>query len=363
MSVRVKFIDSRTTTSYSTTHNLNINGVDDPNFVVDRLVLRLSATYSAYTSGSFIASGTGFGSGLASLYWRKTNNLAINNVTWRALDLFQKRQRKPAAINYDVFTTQTPTTGGAFNFDLPIPMKRKNGARPADYCVPLSEIGQLQVSLPADPITGTFTNLTMTLIAIGHDAKQGEYVAGAHWRLDELTGESGNNVTIDAGGNKVLDLFNYTIDPASSPISGDTQPRVELDGREVVNFRDFNCSDTPWLWGLLEASDDYADYRLITGNVNSLIGDLLPAPFLSKISAAEQVRTIRLDFGARLSDSTEDRFVMTTLYPSQSPAVLAQRVPGAGGVSAADMAAIAQKPGVSGPAASGSAFLPATIKV
>lgn len=361
MAVRVKFIDSRTTSSYSTTHNLNINGVDDPNFVVDRLVLRLSAVYSAWTSGTFTAAG--FGSGLCSLYWRKTNNLAINNVTWRAIDLWQKRQRKPAAISYDVFTTQTPTTGATFNFDLPIPMKRKLGARPADFCVPLSEIGQMQVSLPADPITGTFTNLTMTLIAIGHDAKPGEYVAGSHWRLDELTGETGNNVTLDAGGNKVLDLFDYTIDPSGSPISDNTNPRVELDGREVVNFRDFNCSDTPWLWGLLEAADDYSDFRLVTGNVNTLVGDLLPAPFLAKISAAEQVRTIRLDFGARLTTATDDRFVLTTLYPSQSPAVLAQRVPGAGGISAEDMAAIAQKPGVSGPAASGSAFLPATIKV
>lgn len=363
MSVRAKFIDQKSATAWATTHILNINGVDDPGFVVDRLILRVSPVISAYTSGSYDYSN--LGGGLVTSYWRKTNNVMINNASFRALDILQLKNRRPAAIQYDVLTTQTPTAADTNYFDFPIHFRREQSARPADGCVSLSEIGQFQVTLPAAPLSATTTSIELTLIALGHDAKPGEYVAGVHWRFDELTGDTGNYVHVDCYGNKVSSLWNYSIDHTggNSPIGGDTNPRVQIDGKEVVNFRGFTCADTPWLWNQIAGDADYADYMVLAGSTNGLVGDLLPSPFLAKIGDYPQARTISIDFGARLATPSDDRFCLSTLYPSQDPSSLAQRVPGAAGIPGETMAEIAQRKGASGGSAlSSSPFLPVTVK-
>ena len=366
MARRARFIDSTSLAALGTTGILNVNGIADPNFICDALVLRNQITLGGVPSGALDSDDVG--TTRIEALWRKLNTPFLNNVTYRTLDLWCKRQRLPSCHDYDVLTSQT-AAAATHSFDFVIPLRKPRAKRPDDYCVTLDEIGQFSVQIPSAlaPVTAgmTFAGWQIDVYAIGRDAKPGEYVAGVLTRVDELTGDSGNDVDLRCYGHKVRDLFGFSIDAASSPISGNTNPRVEFDGREIVNLRGFNGSQTPYVWSDLASADDYSDFVSASGYDNTLVEDLAPAAFLDKISEAEAVRVAHVSYGARLVTATDQRYCLETLYPSQSPAKLAQRVPGAGSVPPATMAEIAVTPGANGGQANAvqTSYLPAKIKV
>jgi hypothetical protein len=366
MARRARFIDSTTLQALGSTGILNVQGISDPRFIVDALVVRNTITLAGAPAGTLGEADVG--TTRIEALWKKLNTPFLNNVTFRTLDLWCKRQRLPSAHDYDVLADQT-AAATAHSFDFVIPLRKSRAKRPDDYCVALDEIGQFAVQIPGtlSPVTGgmTLTSWGIEIYAIGRDAKAGEYTAGVLTRVDELTGDTGNDVDLRCYGHKVRDLFGYSVDPAASAISGNTNPRVEFDGREIVNLRGFNGSQTPYLWSDLTGADDYADFVVGGAYDNDLIEDLAPAAFLDKISEADQVRVAHVSYGARLTTPTDQRYCLETLYPSQSPAQLAQRVPGAGGVPAATMAEIAVTPSASGGRANvtQTAYFPAKIKV
>lgn len=366
MARRARFIDSTSLAALGTSGILNVNGIADPNFICDALVIRNTVTLAGSPSGSLTSAD--IGTTRIEAIWRKLNIPFLNNVQYRTLDLWAKRQRLPSAHDYDVLTAQV-AAAGAHSFDFIVPFKKDRAAKPSDYCVALDEVGQISVQIPAAlaPVTAgmTFTSWLVEVFAIGRDAKPGEYVAGVLTRVDELTGDSGNDVDLRCYGHKVRDLFGYTIDASGSPISGNTNQRVEFDGREIVNARGLNGSQLPYVWGDLTGADDYSDFVSASGYDNTLVEDLAPASYLDKITEAEAVRVAHVSYGARLTTPSDQRYCLETLYPAQTPSKLTQRVPGAGGVDAQQMAAIAQAPGLNGGPANtlNTSYLPAKIKV
>ena len=368
MARRSRFIDSKTAQSLGQSLILNTNGVQDPRFAVDALYIRNSITYTGTPSGDLGADDVGQ-TRIEALY-DSLNVPFLNNSTYQTLDLWAARHWHPAQSTFNVLTTQTAAGAGTFNFDFICPVKRQQGKRPADYCVALSEFGQVTVQLPAalQPTGGTFASWTVEIYAIGQDVPSGEFIAGALQRVDELTGESGNVVDLRCYGHKVADLFGFSADSGSSDISGNTSPRVEFDGREVVNFRGLNGSQTSWAWGDLRSADSYDNFVSVVAGVpgyqNALVEDLVPAGYLQKIGGMESVNTAQVFYNSRLASTSDQRYALTTLYPSQSPAQLAQRVPGGAAAGADAIEAIASTPAASGGVSAGardSAYLPKVV--
>jgi hypothetical protein len=365
MARRSRFIDSAQITTLGSTAILNVNGIADPKFVVDAILLKNTITLGGVAAGNLDASDVGLTR--IELLWRKLNTPFLNNVTYQTLDLFQKRQRLPSAQAFDVLAPQV-AAAGSHSFDFIIPLRRPRAKRPDDYCVAMDEIGQFTVQIPgalAPVIAGmSFTSWTVSAYAIGRDSKSGEFVAGVLTRVDELTGDGGNDVDLRCYGHKVRDLCGYTVDTASSPISGNTNQRVEFDGREVVNLRGLDGSQTPYAWADFTGADDYSDFVTAAGYTNTLVEDLAPAAYLDKIAEAESVRVAHVSYGSRLATPTDQRYILETIYPANSPSKLAQRVPGMGQVPPAALAEIAQTPGASGGQANTleTAYLPSKLK-
>jgi len=364
MARRSRFIDSKSTTSLGASVILNTNGVLDPRFAVSSLLIKNTITLGATASGDLSAGDVGL-TRIEAL-WESLNTPFLNNVTYQTLDLWSSRHWHPATQEFDVLADQAATGGGSFSFDFIVPVKRQNAARPADYCVALSEFGQITVQIPSALTAGDFTSWQVDVYAIGDDVKPGEYIAGSLQRVDELTGESGNVVDLRCYGHKVADLFGYTSN-SGSPISGNTSPRVEFDGREIVNFRGLSSAQLPYAWGDFKSVDAFSafvDKTSSNGYSNTLLEDLVPAGYLQKISHMESVSTCQVFYNARISDTSHQRYALTTLYPSQAPAQLAQRVPGGSAAGADAVEAISTTPAANGGAAGGgmdSAYLPKVV--
>lgn len=366
MARRSRFIDSKTAQSLGLSLILNTNGVQDPRFAVDALYIRNKVTLTGAGSGDFTADDIG-STRIEALY-DSLNVPFLNNITYKSLDLWAARHWHPAQQTYNVLEDQT-ASAATHSFDFIVPVKRQQGARPADYCVALNEFGQITVQIPAAlaPVTGgfTFSGWTVEVYALGQDVPGGEFIAGALQRVDELTGESGNVVDLRCYGHKVADLFGYTNDPTSTnTIDNNTSPRVEFDGREVVNFRGLNGANTAWAWGDLRSADAYENFVKASGYQNVLIEDLVPAGYLQKIGSMESVSTAQVFYNSRISTPTNQRYCLTTLYPSQAPAQLAQRVPGGAAAGADAIEAIAETPAASGGVSAGapdSAYLPKVV--
>lgn len=364
MARRVLFIDSKTISALGGSAILNADGINNPSFIVEALLVRNGITLSGTPAGTLGA--TDVGSAQIQAFWKKTSQLWLNALSFRSLDLYCKRKRLPSAQAFDVLADQTAAEQ-THQFDFLVPVKQPRAARPADFEQALSEIGQIQVSCPAAlaPVTAgmTFGGWTTEIYAIGRDAKPGEYSAGAQVRVDEVAGVTGLSVDVRAHGYKVKDLFGFTVDTSGSPISGNTGPSVYFDGRQTVDFRTLNAQLTPYAWGDLTSADDYSDFTSAGVYQNALVEDLAPASWLNKISRDEPVNVIRINYSAH-AVGTDQRYVLETLYPSQAPAVLKQRVPGAESIPTDTMAKIATQPGANGGRSTvADAYAPARVKV
>ena len=364
MARRSRFIDSKSTTSLGSSLILNTNGVMDPRFAVGALLIKNTVVVDASsTAGNMGAIDVGT-TRIESL-WESLNTPFLNNVTYQTLDLWSARHWHPATTAFSVLADQA-NGGGAtatFSFDFIVPVKRQESARPADYCVALSEFGQITVQTPAALTVGGFTSWNTSVYAIGDDTKPGEYIAGSLQRVDELTGDSGNVVDLRCYGHKVADLFGYCANP-TAPISGNTSARVEFDGREVVNFRGLDGSQLPYAWGNFKSADSYANFVTAAGYSNTIVEDLVPSAYLQKISHMASVSTAQIFYNSRITSTSDQRYSLTTLYPSQGAAQLAQRIPGGSAAGAAAIEAIASTPGATGGGAGGgsdAAYLPKIV--
>lgn len=344
---------------------LNTNPQNKPGFVVDYLIVRNKITWTGGTPSGTLGVAT-LGGTRFDLDWNKTGQKAINNVTWPALDLFAARARRPSVRAFDVLTDQAVAASGSFHFDQIIPMRRQLGFKPGDYCVQLDEIGQLEITTPdLSSVAGTGTGFswTSTLFAVGYDGKPGEYKAGVHWRLDERTGDTGLTVEINTGSRPLRQLFGYSADTSTSPISGETSPTIQLDAEVKQQWIGANAAELSYLQGNLLDSDDYSAFVVAAGYSNVLVADYLPADLDQKISDLPSPKIVTIEFAARMVDPTDARYVIETLYPSQSPAGLAARIPGVAKLSAGEIRASLVRPGIADADPALAAILPATMTI
>lgn len=365
MSDRVKFIGQASSTSLGADLVINANGIDDPKFLVKALRIRHEITLSAITSGDL--DETNVGTALHQWIWRKTNRPFLNNISARAIDIWAKAQQLPAVTAYDVLTDQVAAITNPHIFDFIVPLERKQAARPQDFCVALDEIGTLTVQLPATLANltgGTLSNWTVRVYAIGVDMPAGIYKAGSLVRIDELTSGSGNDVELKCYGNRVRSLNEYTIDTSGSPITGEDQPRIEFDGVQKYDYRNLNGGDAALYagqgWGAGLAYTSYVQAGATPQQVT------LNAPWIrpsveQKIADMPQVNTLQMRYSSRLSDTTEARYILETVYPDSTGAMLRERVPGAENV--ADPNEITFRPGAAGSAEGASANLKAFLPV
>lgn len=262
--------------------------------------------------------------------WRMKTAKMLNNVRWSTLDLAMARVRLPGRQAYDVLTDQAISLAGTYYFRQIVWMRRQNIAVPEDGVVSLSDVGNLQITTPdLSSVVGAATGFAWQtyLTAVGYDPKPGRFRAGCLWTLTETGSDSGTSQKVSIGGAPLRDFFGYSLDPSTSPVSGDTQPKISLDNTPKALWSNYNSADLNWLNAMLRSADDYSDYVNATGVLNTLVEDLLPAPDKCKTSDLPIVGNLAIDYSARTTTPTNIVYVAETLLPSQSAAALVQRLP------------------------------------
>ena len=384
MANRLYHIDTQASTALGVAQVLNTNGVNNARFRVRNLHIRFALDVGSAGGGTAIGAGD-IGATRIELLWRKTNRPFLNNVEARGLDFYCQREHQPAVgcLAYNTLVNQTiPVAANQTAiFDFKIPVEKLQAADGADYAQMLDEIGQLTIQLPAVLSAGTVTlnTWTTTFFAEGEDY-EGAYFAGAQTRIDSLASSAGTTYEALCYGNKLRQIYSYSTNPGTPAVpltaqTGETSPRVLFDGREVYNYRNLNGGDLAYY-----ASNGWSQ----AGNFNAFYltstPPLLPqqsvicAPYVQldptkSIVSMDTVNVAQLTWAARSSATVAQdiTFVVETIYPDNSGAALAQRVPGAAFMSAADVSALVSRPGPTGSAASApiqdKAFLPAKVQM
>lgn len=361
---RAQRLDSKSGTAITgNSFDLNANPSNHKGFLVEFLLVEHKISWSGGSpSGTLGATNVGS----TRHDWDWTNNRKmLNNVTGRTLDLWAKRQRLPGCQAYDVLANQAINASGDYLFRHLLPMVRHLDAVPDDGVVALSDIGRLAVTTPdLTAVAGTGTGFTWqtTVYAIGYDGKPGEFRAGTLFQLAEIGSDTSTSQTLNAGGDILRDLFAFSKDTASSPVSGDTAPQLLLDNTPTQLWNNFTSADLCWLQGALYSADDYSDYVTVAGVLNTLIENLVPYVPGRKISQLPNVRTITINYTARTATATNIVYVLETLYPSQGGAALAARLPaGFSDYTADQLRAAVKRPGIAEVDPALAAYLPAVV--
>lgn len=379
MANRLYHIDTQASTALGVAQVLNTNGVNNARFRVRNLHLRFALNVTGGGVGGPLGAAD-IGTTRIELLWRKTNRPFLNNIEARALDFYIQREHQPSigCLGFNTLVNQVVGAAAVTQcvFDFKIPMEKIQAADGADYAQMLDEIGQLTIQLPAQftggAATAALNTWTTTLFAEGEDW-EGSYFAGSQCRVDGLASSAGNTYEALCYGNKLRQIFSYSNNTAASAQTGETSPRVLFDGREVYNYRNLNGGDLPYY-----ASNGWSQQA----NFNLFYQPAVPpalaqqsiicAPYVQldptlSIVAMDTVNVAQLTWAARASVTVAQdiTFVVETIYPDGSGAALAQRVPGAAFMNAADVSALVSRPGPNGDSSSApiqsKAFLPAKV--
>tara|TARA_R110000822_G_scaffold87563_5_gene203690 strand:+ start:179 stop:1330 length:1152 start_codon:yes stop_codon:yes gene_type:complete len=383
MANRLYHIDTQASTALGVAQVLNTNGVNNARFRVRNLHLRFALNVTGGGAPTTIGA-VDAGTTRIELLWRKTNRPFLNNIEARALDFYIQREHQPSVgcIGYNTLTPQNVAAGIATQcvFDFKIPIEKIQAADGADYAQMLDEIGQCTVQLPAalggaNPVAlGTWTT---TLFAEGEDY-EGAYFAGAQTRVDGLASSAGNTYEALCYGNKLRQIYSYSNNtaaaPAGSPQTGETSPRVLFDGREVYNYRNLNGGDLPYYASNGWSQSGIYNQFYLPSAVGLPQQSIICAPYVQldptlSIIAMDTVNVAQLTWAARASILVAQQitFVVETIYPDGAGAALAQRIPGAAFMNAADISALVSRPGPTGDSSDApiqdKAFLPAKVQM
>ena len=378
MANRLYHIDTQASTALGVAQVLNTNGVNNARFRVRNLHVRFTLDVAGVAGGNIGAAD--IGTTRLEMLWRKTNRPFLNNIEARGLDFYCQREHQPAVgcLGYNTLVNQ-PIPGATANqtavFDFKIPIEKIQAADGADYAQMLDEIGQLTIQLPAQLSGGavTLNTWTTTFFAEGEDY-EGAYFAGAQTRVDSLASSAGTTYEALCYGNKLRQIYSYSNNTGADPQTGETSPRVLFDGREVYNYRNLNGGDLAYYAsnGYSQAGQYNLFYQTATPP-NLPQQSIICAPYVQldptkSIVSMDTVNVAQLTWAARVATPANTiSFVVETIYPDNSGAALAQRVPGAAFMSAADVSALVSRPGPTGSAASApiqdKAFLPAKVQM
>ena len=380
MANRVYHIGTQSSTSLGVTQVLNTNGISNSRMRVRELHIRFDLDVTGVAGGAIGEADVG--TTRIELLWQKTNRPWLNNLEARGLDLYCAREHDPSggSLSYSVLTDQTTSAATAneqITFDFAIPVSKIQAKNGEDFAQMLDEIGQLTIQLPTQFTGGAAVNTlntwTTTFYALGEDYASA-YWAGSQCRVDSLASSSGATYEALCYGNKLRQIFSYSTDTTNDPQTEEQSPRVLLDGREVYNYRNLSGGDLAYYSSNgFAANRQYSEYYQLAASGNSTAQSLLCAAYCEidprkSIVDMSTVNVAQLTWSSRMTDPASNcTFVVETVYPSNSGAALAQRVPGSAYMTAGDVADVVSRPGPTGSAASApiqdKAFLPAKISV
>lgn len=340
------------------TANLLQQGGQAYNVLVSFIVLRVIVTLSGGAPSGDLTDT--LKSGQIDWQWKNIGNPWLNNLRMSSVDLWAKSRRLPSAHDYDVLAGQTVSGTGTFYVDFRLPVERPNCRYDETFLTPLSEFGEAQVTLPdLSGLSATTATAVVRAYAVGYRCPPGSFRIAPLVRVDELSPGSGNTIQYPLGKRRLIDLWHYSIDPASSPISEDTNPRLQLDNEQVTYLQNGNAAETPYLYSHLESADDYSDFVTVSGYDNTLRGILYPQGQKWSISDKPRVGLATIDFSARLTTPSDERIVSETVYPA-SPGSMVNRLPPGSVNDQGEMDAVVQSVAPGAPAEL-RAFLPATV--
>ena len=340
--LRQHFIDQKQAQA-GTQAILNSNGMRDFSFRVHHLALKINATISGAGLGGTVGAAD-LGTATVELRSATTNKRILNNVRLTTLDLWAKGKYQGNAFAYDALADQTVSPGGSsLDFIFRVPFYRPKSASPADFVQSLADVGQLTVNWPAtlSGVTGSPSSIVFTasLIAVGVDGSPGEKYLGAQPLVEELSLETGNDVYVRAHGCPIEDLFEYSLDTAATPIEDEDQPRVEFDGREVINMRGCSLRDAATVLAPDDGISTFANR-----NAQDLVGYLAPAGRLP-LTCKPAVDTCHIQYASRAGTVTNIRHVLETIQTNDNAF---NRVPNPAAVAQGDVAAVVTRAGTNG---------------
>lgn len=341
--LRQHFIDQKQAAAGSQAI-LNSNGMRDFSFRVHHLAIKIALTIVGTGLGGNVGAAD-LGQTTVELRSATTNKRILNNVKLATLDLWAKSKYQGNATAYDALADQSVPSaiGGTLTFLFRVPFYRPRSSSPFDFVQTLADIGQLTINWPSSlsGVTGVVTSATFTasLIAVGVDAAPGEKFLGAQPLVEELSLETGNDVYVRAHGSPIEELFEFSLDPAATPISDEDQPRVEFDGREVINMRGASLRDAA---SIIAPDDGISSFA--TRNAQDLVGYLVPAGRLP-LTCKPAVDTAHVQYASRAATTTNIRHVLETIQTNDNAF---NRVPNPAAVQQGDVASVVARAGTSG---------------
>ncbi len=363
---RFLFIDSRSATN-SVPVLLNQNPPRDNNFLVRKMVMKVTANVTNGGGAPIAPTFDDFGANSKiEAFWQSTGNVWLNNLSFAGLDIWAQRQHSVLdAYQGYAISGQSVAAGATSNLEyiFDIPCYRPNAYRGEDFMVSLAEIGQFTITADFSGIANlTTNNITIELFAIGENAPSGvTYQAGTLTRVDYVSGESGNDVYLQAYGHLVRDLWEQSTASATT-IADEVGPRVELDGREVVFARGLPVNQTDLFWSDAGQGAKVAE-AAGARRAQTLMGSLMPPQVGKKISLLPSAQTIHISYSSRTATTTAMRFAYETVYPSGGGSRLLQRIPGATQLSAEQVVETISRPGLTNaPSLETAQYLPAVAR-
>jgi hypothetical protein len=355
-------IDQGSIANWSSPVSLNINGNLDPSFSVRFLAIKLNLYCAGSTADTQMLAESFGQNWKLEILWRDGSRPMIDNVSLAALDLWAQRCRDQLAFGYDALSVGADDTDplhhevdAAATNELEewlfiVPLEQPLAAKPGDFVPRLSQIGKitLKPSTTVDAsgyVSAGTSNGVITAYAIGEYVKPGTFKVPSQFKVRDLSGETGNNVTLDMEGRPVLSVFEYGIDVATNPISEEELISANLDGNEVANWTGETGEDVlAFLYGA-GAGSPSSGIAALRANTR-VLPIIEPRPGFRQ-SELPTGRNLRIAYSARITTpNSTARFCVTTLYADNIGAGLARQIPGAEMMDPDSVRSAVRRPGV-----------------
>lgn len=365
-SLSVIDIDSASATGLGTIL-LNRNGTHLPSFALFSMLLVITISIDNANASPVNIDPEHFGQQATLRVRYKHNNQPIyNDIPLGALDLWVQSVHKGVqVITYDRLAAQS-VSGSASNeahtFALELPFFMPRAARPEDFVPRLSLIDDVRLTFPAGCLDAAgdlsigSDGISVSLKGNGRECREGDYAVPTAFCVEQFSGKPGNDVRLVPTADRFHSLWELTIDSGGSPISGETGPRVSLDGTQRWDYTNLNAAQLPAVLadpGFGAPADTFAN---LTTNVTT--GPLAPFTTGTKTADCPEVDEVAIRYQSRMTTPADARFILTSIY-NTSPAQVAKAMPKR--MTSAEVASRVSIPGASGNVGALAAALPRKV--
>ena len=291
--------------------------VNDPNFRVDGLMVKVVLTISNSASTSATLASEGLMQSSTVKVLLADSKPMFNGVSWRALEwlsqamgrgyvdaLVEQADRSIAAISNG---TEDQT------FWLWLPLADPSAKNPIDFSMALSLIESVSLNIGSTGVTSlAVEKVQASLIAYGEETEHG--FVGARVLVEEKPNLAGiDAVDLSLAGRRLSHLLVYSKKNSSSPIAM-TSPAVEIDNAEVMSYLNMSATDIQAALGARGFGSFPARSTLTQTSISPLV---MPSEDY-EISKLREGRQITVKSATNAHTAGEQAFIVRSVAPNDA---------------------------------------------